>query len=358
MARHRRAERAGAAHGGRPDPRPSARSRPCAARWCSRTSPPASKPRCTTREGVNADDRARRSHAGRGRRCGARRRSHVAGAAGCLLGQHGAANPQAERDDLAGSRGRRGGRARSRPRGARARRWLGPLHGVPLAHKDMYYQAGKLSTCGSAHPQGLPPGDHRDRDREADRGRRLHVRRPEHGGVRAEPDRAQRDVRRLPQSVEPALHHRRLVVGFRRLGGGALQLCGAGLRHRRVDPAAGGGLRRDRHQADADPGVALWRDAAVVQRRQCRAAGAHRAGLRADHDADRRARSARPDQFAPAGAGLRGGAGRRPARPAHRRADQRISSTTPTRRWCEAMEQRGGGAGGARRDVQRDRACR
>ncbi|OWU83525.1 glutamyl-tRNA amidotransferase [Oceanicola sp. 22II-s10i] len=26
---------------------------------------------------------------------------------------------------------------------------LGPLHGVPLAHKDMYYQAGKLTTCGS-----------------------------------------------------------------------------------------------------------------------------------------------------------------------------------------------------------------
>ena len=26
---------------------------------------------------------------------------------------------------------------------------LGRLHGVPLAHKDMYYQAGKVSTCGS-----------------------------------------------------------------------------------------------------------------------------------------------------------------------------------------------------------------
>ncbi len=25
----------------------------------------------------------------------------------------------------------------------------GPLHGLPLAHKDMYYQAGRLSTCGS-----------------------------------------------------------------------------------------------------------------------------------------------------------------------------------------------------------------
>ncbi len=35
--------------------------------------------------------------------------------------------------------------------------WLGPLHGVPLAHKDMYYQAGKLSTCGSAIRQDYRP---------------------------------------------------------------------------------------------------------------------------------------------------------------------------------------------------------
>ncbi len=27
--------------------------------------------------------------------------------------------------------------------------WYGPLHGVPLAHKDMYYQEGKRCTCGS-----------------------------------------------------------------------------------------------------------------------------------------------------------------------------------------------------------------
>ncbi|HKK30221.1 MAG TPA: amidase family protein, partial [Alphaproteobacteria bacterium] len=26
---------------------------------------------------------------------------------------------------------------------------LGPLHGVPLAHKDMFYRKGVLSTCGS-----------------------------------------------------------------------------------------------------------------------------------------------------------------------------------------------------------------
>src|SRR5260221_10872129 len=27
--------------------------------------------------------------------------------------------------------------------------WRGPLHGVPMAHKDMFYRAGKVSTCGS-----------------------------------------------------------------------------------------------------------------------------------------------------------------------------------------------------------------
>ncbi|MGI4952312.1 MAG: amidase [Janthinobacterium lividum] len=31
---------------------------------------------------------------------------------------------------------------------------LGPLHGVPLAHKDMYYQAGRVSTCGSGIRRG------------------------------------------------------------------------------------------------------------------------------------------------------------------------------------------------------------
>src|ERR1700737_2213432 len=28
----------------------------------------------------------------------------------------------------------------------------GALHGVPLAHKDMYYDAGKVVTCGSKIP--------------------------------------------------------------------------------------------------------------------------------------------------------------------------------------------------------------
>ena len=35
--------------------------------------------------------------------------------------------------------------------------WLGPLHGVPLAHKDMYYQARKLCTCGSRLREDFRP---------------------------------------------------------------------------------------------------------------------------------------------------------------------------------------------------------
>jgi aspartyl-tRNA(Asn)/glutamyl-tRNA(Gln) amidotransferase subunit A len=35
---------------------------------------------------------------------------------------------------------------------------LGPLHGVPMAHKDMYYRAGRISTCGSKIRRGFVPG--------------------------------------------------------------------------------------------------------------------------------------------------------------------------------------------------------
>lgn len=34
---------------------------------------------------------------------------------------------------------------------------LGPLHGVPLAHKDMFYRTGELSECGAVLMQGYRP---------------------------------------------------------------------------------------------------------------------------------------------------------------------------------------------------------
>ena len=33
----------------------------------------------------------------------------------------------------------------------------GALHGIPLAHKDMYYQAGRPCTCGSAIRRDFVP---------------------------------------------------------------------------------------------------------------------------------------------------------------------------------------------------------
>lgn len=40
--------------------------------------------------------------------------------------------------------------ARAADDAVRGKKKLGRLHGIPMAHKDMYYQEGKLSTCGSA----------------------------------------------------------------------------------------------------------------------------------------------------------------------------------------------------------------
>ena len=47
--------------------------------------------------------------------------------------------------------------ARAADAAVRGKQALGPLHGVPMAHKDMYYQAGKLSTCGSALRKDFRP---------------------------------------------------------------------------------------------------------------------------------------------------------------------------------------------------------
>ncbi len=48
--------------------------------------------------------------------------------------------------------------ARAADQAVRSKAPLGPLHGIPMIHKDMYYQEGLLSTCGSALRRDFRPG--------------------------------------------------------------------------------------------------------------------------------------------------------------------------------------------------------
>ena len=76
----------------------------------------------------------------------------------------------------------------------------GPLAGVPLAHKDMYYRAGKVSSCGSRIRREFRPAatatvlDRLDAAGAIDLG-------PRHGRVRHGAPRLQRPSAALPQCL-------------------------------------------------------------------------------------------------------------------------------------------------------------
>ena len=73
---------------------------------------------------------------------------------------------------------------------------LGALHGVPMAHKDMYYDAGKVVTCGSKIRRDFVRDDDLHRIAAAEGRRLCPARLAADGGVRLRPDRPQRALRR------------------------------------------------------------------------------------------------------------------------------------------------------------------
>src|ERR1700728_3809064 len=72
--------------------------------------------------------------------------------------------------------------ARAADEAVRDKQPRGPLHGVPMAHKDMYYQAGKLSTCGSALRKDFRPNGTATVIERVSRGGGFSVRGPDNAG--------------------------------------------------------------------------------------------------------------------------------------------------------------------------------
>ena len=175
-----------------------------------------------------------------------------------------------------------------------AGRVRGPLHGVPLAHKDMFNRQGQISACGS---------------------RILADHRPDHTAhVLERLDAAGAlDIARLNMTEfatgAPVFGHNPITGTPRNpwntehgTGGSssgpasavAARLFAGALAsgHRRVDPCSGLVLRRGRHHAHVRPGQPLRRHAAVGVVGSCRRRDADRDRQRAYAQRHRRARSA------------------------------------------------------------------
>ena len=166
----------------------------------------------------------------------------------------------------------------------------GPLRGIPMAHKDMYYRGGQGLELRFQDQARVPPGRDGDCARAPRPGGRNRSWRARHGRVRHGPPRLQHAPAALPQYLELRAHPVRLVVRFGYRCGGPARLRRARLRYRRLHPLPGRGERRGRHQPDPGPCQPLRRDADVVVPRRDGPARPHGARLRPRARRDRRHR--------------------------------------------------------------------
>ena len=196
-----------------------------------------------------------------------------------------------------------------------AGRYLGPLHGIPVAVKDLYDMAGLPTSCSSeVRHDHVAEADFGLR-RAPQGGRCCHRRQDPHPRVRLRHRDADHG-----QSLEPRSHPGRLERRLGRQRRGPRLLHGAGLGHRRLDPHPGRALRHGRPQADLRAGQQGGRRLALLVARPCRPADPDRARRGADAAVPRRLRPARSRLGRRARRRLRGRARGGRQGPAHRRA--------------------------------------
>ncbi len=185
--------------------------------------------------------------------------------------------------------------ARARADGPAALAALHPLHGVPVALKDLISVRGGPTHRRLPDPRGVSGAVRRPRHRAAPRGRRGRPRQDEHGRVRD--GLVLRALRLRPhvQPLGPRPRARRLLgrVGRRRgLLPGAAR---ARLGHGRVDPPARRALRGRRDEAHVRTRLALRDRGVRVVARPDRAVRARRARRRGAAPRGRRPRRPRLD---------------------------------------------------------------
>ena len=133
----------------------------------------------------------------------------------------------------------------------------GPLHGIPIALKDIYETDGVLTTGHSHLRADYVPAIDAETVRRLKAGGAVILGKLAHPRIRQRRDDARPALPGGAQSLEHRLPARRLVERLGR-GRGRRALHGRhGLRHRRLDPQSGGLLRHRRHQADLRAGQPL-----------------------------------------------------------------------------------------------------
>ena len=170
---------------------------------------------------------------------------------------------------------------------------LGPLHGVPLAHKDMYYRAGRVSACGSKLRADWRAAYTATALEKLDRAGAIELGRLVMVEFAMGPHGYNQNYPQCRNPWNPQHIPCGSSSGSGVAVGGRMVHAVAGLGYGRLDSLPRRGIWRRRPRADLWTGQPPWRDADVALVRRRRPAGPDRARLRAPAGRHCRPRSGR-----------------------------------------------------------------